>query len=185
MAFQRFRYIGFLEHVKHGGHKGVPTLRRHFPFIQKSKHGFTLIELLITLAILGVLASMTVPVAQLMRQRAQEQELRLALREIRQSIDAYHRAANDGRIYQPIGSSGYPEDLAVLVEGVPDQRDPKRNKLFFLRRIPRDPMNTESNSWGLRSYTSEADNPQEGEDVYDIYSTSTKVGLNGIPYNQW
>lgn len=152
---------------------------------QKSSSGFTLIELLVTLAILGVLASMALPVAKLTRQRAQEQELRVALREIRHGIDAYHRATNDGRIFKPIGSNGYPKDLQILVEGVPDQRDPERRKLFFLRRIPRDPMNTESTSWGLRSYASEADNPKEGEDVYDIYSTSTQVGLNGLPYNQW
>jgi general secretion pathway protein G len=152
--------------------------------------GFTLIELLVTLAILGVLATMTIPLAQVAHQRGQEQELRSALKEIRLALDAYQRASNDGRIPKPIGGSGYPKDLDVLVEGVPDQRDPKRNKIFFIRRIPRDPMNAnanipESESWGLRSYVSEANNPTPGDDVYDVYTTSNKVGLNGVPYNKW
>jgi general secretion pathway protein G len=153
-------------------------------------HGFTLIELLVSLAILGVLATMTVPIAQVAHQRSQELELRSALKEIRLALDAYQRASNDGRVPKPIGGSGYPKDLDVLVEGVPDQRDAKRNKIFFIRRIPRDPMNpntsiSEAESWGIRSYTSEANNPQPGDDVYDIYTTSTKVGLNGVPYNKW
>ncbi len=152
--------------------------------------GFTLIELLVTLAILAVLATLTVPVAQVARQRGQEQELRLALREIRRGIDAYQRAANDGRIQRTLGNTGYPKDLEILVEGVPDQRDPKRNKIYFLRRIPRDPMNTnpdldDADTWGKRSYASEPDDPQEGDDVYDVYSTSTTIGLNGVPYNKW
>ena len=152
--------------------------------------GFTLIELLVTLAILGVLATLAVPVAQVARQRGQEQELRLALREIRRGIDAYQRAGSDGRIPKSLGTTGYPPDLNVLVDGVPDQRDPKRNKIFFLRRIPRDPMNPnydvpEADTWGKRSYASEANDPQEGDDIYDVYSTSTAVGLNGVPYNKW
>ena len=156
----------------------------------KNNIGFTLIELLVTLAILGVLATMTIPLAQVALQRTQEQELRLALKEIRQALDAYQRAVNDGRIPQEIGRSGYPKDLTVLVDGVPDQRDPNRNKLFFIRRIPRDPMNTNSTlpaaeSWGLRSYASEANNPQPGEDVYDVHSMSKKIGLNGISYDKW
>ena len=162
------------------------------PSLNPLKHtdGFTLIELLVTLAILGVLATMTVPIAQVARQRSQEQELHSALKEIRLALDAYQRASNDGRIYKPIGGSGYPKELDVLVEGVPDQRDPKRNKIFFIRRIPRDPMNpdtsvSESDSWGLRSYASEADDPRPGDDVYDVYSTSKKIGLNGVPYNKW
>ena len=152
--------------------------------------GFTLIELLVTLAILGVLGTLVVPVTQVTLQRREEQELRRGLREIRQALDAYKRAGDEGRLLRPAGASGYPQSLELLVEGVPDQRNPKRSKIYFLRRVPRDPFNrdpglADAQTWGKRSYASEADDPREGDDVYDVYSTSNKMGLNNVPYRKW
>lgn len=156
----------------------------------KLRAGFTLIELLVTLAILGVLGTLVLPVTQVTVQRRQEQELRRSLREIRQAIDAYKKAYDDGRMVKAVDGNGYPKKLEVLVEGVPDLRSPKHSKIFFLRRVPRDPFNpdaslSDAQTWGKRSYASEADDPREGDDVYDVYSTSAKIGLNDVPYRKW
>jgi general secretion pathway protein G len=152
--------------------------------------GFTLIELLVTLAILALLGTLVVPVAQTTAQRRNEAELRRALREIRQGIDAYKKASDEGRIKKEIGATGYPAKLELLVDGVTDQRSPKHAKIYFLRRLPRDPFSADpeladAQTWAKRSYASEPNEPKEGEDVYDVYSTSAKVGLNGIPYTRW
>jgi prepilin-type N-terminal cleavage/methylation domain-containing protein len=152
--------------------------------------GFTLIELLVTLAVMAMLGMLVAPAAQVGAQRHKEQELRRALREIRDGIDAFKRASDEGRIGKELGTTGYPPKLELLVEGVADLRSPKHAKIFFLRRLPRDPFSADpglpdAQTWGKRSYASEAAEPKEGDDVYDVYSTSPKVGLNGIAYSRW
>jgi len=155
------------------------------------KHiGFTLIELLATLAILGVLAFLALPLAENTVRRAKETELRSSLRELRSAIDRYKEAVDQGLIEREAGSSGYPPNLQVLVDGVDDAHSLDRRKMYFLRRIPRDPLNSgwtiaAEDSWGKRSYASDPESPQEGDDVYDVYSRATGVGLNGIPYREW
>lgn len=154
-------------------------------------NGFTLIELIMTVAIIGLLASVVLPLAELSVQRTKEQDLRLALREIRGALDAYKKAVDDGNITVTVGMPSYPESLQVLVDGVKDIKNPTNNSMiYFLRRIPRDPMATENaksneETWGKRSYESSADDPQEGKDVYDVYSLSSDIGMNGIPYKKW
>ena len=152
--------------------------------------GFTLIELVITLAIIGLLTTAALPLAQLVAKREKEAELRTALRDIRTAIDDYKRAAQTGHIKQEVDASGYPPDLKSLYTGVEDQSNPQSVNLYFIRRIPRDPFYPDGSvaaedTWGLRSYKSPPDDPQPGDDVYDVYSLSTGVGLNGVHYRDW
>lgn len=156
-----------------------------------SARGFTLIELMMTVALVGLLSTMVLPLTELTVQRTREQELRAALREIRMGLDEYKKAVDDKRIIAKAGDSGYPESLELLVEGVDDAASAETSRrIRFLRRIPRDPMATDEHqsaaeTWGLRSYKSDADSPSSGDDVYDVYSLSDKTGLNGVPYAQW
>ena len=153
--------------------------------------GFTLIELVITLAIIGLLTTVALPLAQMVAKREKEAELRSALREIRGGLDAYRLAAQTGHIKLELGASGYPPDLKSLYAGVDDQSNPEGGaKLYFLRRIPRDPLFPDGSvpaeeSWGLRSYKSPPDDPQPGDDVYDVYSLNGGTGLNAVRYRDW
>jgi len=160
------------------------------PFSRQHKvAGFTLVELLITVAILALLAGGAMSFADVSVKRNQEQELRAALRQIREGIDAYKGAADAGRIRKAADESGYPPTLAALTEGVSEAGDLRGKKIYFLRRLPRDPtadpaLPAEA-TWGLRSYESEPGDPRPGRDVFDVYSLSPRVGLGGRPYREW
>ena len=158
--------------------------------INTNARGFTLIELVVTVAILGVLAMMAVPMLEATAQREKETQLRAALREIRTAIDAYHQAVLDKKIEAAADASGYPPDLESLVRGVAEITRPDHRPIYFLRRLPRDPFHPNpetpaAETWGLRSYASAPDEPKAGEDVFDVFSLAGKKGLNGVAYREW
>jgi general secretion pathway protein G len=145
--------------------------------------------MMIVVAILGILALGLVPLNDLATQRARESDLRTGLRQMRGALDAYRRAVDEGRIERKADESGYPRRLSDLVTGVPDAKSPDRRPIYFLRRLPRDPFAEPGlppeDTWGRRSYASPPDRPAEGRDVFDVYSRSERIGLNGVPYRDW
>lgn len=152
--------------------------------------GFTMIELLVVMAILGILAAAVMPLGETLLKAQRERELRQALWEIRGAIDDYKRAMNTSSVPLPLGASGYPASLQVLVDGVPDPRTNAGGQtLYFLRRLPRDPMADPAlpaeQTWRLRSYASSPTEPRPGADVYDVSSSSDALSLDGTPYSKW
>lgn len=146
--------------------------------------GYSMTELLVVCTVLSILSLTIFPVARFTVRRQKEIELRKALRQMRNAIDDYKRFSDAGLIPVELGTEGYPAEVEVLVEGVElvGQID-KTQK--FLRRIPVDPMTGEA-EWGFRSYQDDFDSTSwGGENIYDVYSLSSGVGLNEIPYSEW
>ncbi len=175
-------------------------------------HGFTLIEMVIVLALVAILSLAAQPLLELTVQRTKEFALRDALRTLRGALDAYKQAADSGRILKAADASGYPASLDELVRGVPmaaagaaptgasdgtPEAPPplavagaaREQRLYFLRRLPRDPFADASlpaaQTWGLRSYDSAPEAPAPGRDVFDVHSRSERTALDGSAYRDW
>jgi general secretion pathway protein G len=157
---------------------------RRVPSARASQLGLTLLELVVSCAILLVLAAVALPLARNKVKRDKEEILRYDLREMRDAIDRYKDAADQGKIKVAAGTEGYPPDLESLVKpmqltGAPDKR------IRFLREIPIDPM-TKTKDWGLRSVQDDPDSTSwGGSNVFDVYSKSSGTGLDGTKYSDW
>ncbi|MDR3370143.1 type II secretion system protein [Rhodoferax sp.] len=158
--------------------------------------GFTLIELVITVALVGLMAMMVLPLYEVTTTRMKESELRHALRTIREGLDAYKAAVDDGRLASDAGTSGYPPSLELLTEPLElvSKRDlsgsQKSQRMVILRQLPRDPFNNDpdipaAQTWQTRAYASRTDDPEPGEDVFDVSSKSDRMALDGTSYSSW
>ena len=159
------------------------TLRRFRP-----SDGYSFIELLVVTTIVLILASAVQPLARVTIQRQKESELRRALRDMRDAIDKFKDAADQGMIPTTelkAGSEGYPPDLDTLVDGVSVANDASGRKLKFLRRIPIDPTTGDA-KWGLRAYQDKPDTTSwGGQNVFDVRSLSGGTALDGSKYKDW
>ncbi len=148
---------------------------------RKAQSGFTLVELIVATAILVILTFMAIPMTRVTIKRQKERELRHDLWEMRDAIDRYKDAADRAAFVSKVGSEGYPPDLDTLVNGV----DVNGKKLKFLRRIPTDPM-TGNTEWGLRSMQDDPTSDSwDGNNVFDVYTKSQGVALDGTKYKDW
>jgi len=63
--------------------------------------------------------------------------------------------------------------------------DDEPQTIRFLRRIPVDPV-TGTTDWGLRSVEDSPDSMSwGGQNVFDVYSTSMGIALDGTRYSEW
>jgi general secretion pathway protein G len=152
--------------------------------------GVTLIELTVTVALVGLLAWVTVPLFEVTSTRVKEVELRSALRQIRTALDAYKAAADGGTISKTVTESGYPPSLELLTQGIEMQRSLGAKRVVFLRQIPRDPFFPDQSippakQWATRAYGDAFEESQTGADVFDVSSRSNRIALNGTPYREW
>jgi len=153
------------------------------------KRGFTLVEMLVTLTILAIMAAVTIPLAKTAVKREKEISLRRNLRMMREALDSYKKLADENRIEVEKETEGYPPDLETLVKGIEvrsNKEGEDANRIIkFLRRIPIDPM-TNSYEWGLRSFQDDLDSDiWGGENVYDVYTKSPGIALDGSKYRDW
>lgn len=169
-------------------------MRRRLCSTRKSTNGFTLLEVIVVISILAVLTAAAVPMVRNSVKREREAELRIALRQLREAIDAYHRLyeRTNGTIIplEKKTTSGYPPDLDILIDGFypANQVGTSGSRIRFLRRMPEDPTREpgERTDWGMRSFKDKPDSTSwGGEDVFDVFSKSTATGLNGRPYTEW
>ena len=171
----------------------IPPIQNPKSKIQ-NHHGFTLLEIIIVITILSILTAAAVPMVRNSVKRQREEDLRIALRQLRQAIDQYRDFYDRNPAAIPLElqttetrQSHCPPNLEVLVEGFfpANVVGTSGAKKRFLRRLPEDPI-TGSTDWGMRAYKDEPDATSwGGGDVFDVFSKSDGTALNGTKYKTW
>ena len=157
---------------------------------RKNQAGLTLVELIVAFSILLILSTMAVPLARYQVRRDREKELRADLADMRRAIDKFKDYCDQGKIQSTgMDTYCYPPTLETLVDGVKMSNTLSGNgdtgKVRFLRRVPKDPM-TGTKEWGKRSMQDDPDSTSwGGQNVFDVYSTTTDNASDGTPYSQW
>ena len=143
-----------------------------------------MVELAVVATMILILTAMIVPITRFQITRQKENELKAALRTMREAIDEYKRMSDSGLIQVALDTEGYPKTLESLVKGV-DVVGQIKKKKRFMRKIPVDPM-TGKDEWGFRSYQDDPDSRSWGrQNVYDVYSLSDGTGLDKTKYKDW
>ncbi len=152
--------------------------------LSRGTRGLTFIELLISVAVLGILAAVAMPLVQVSVARTRELELRRSLRQLREGIDLFKAEYDKARTNLTGARDDFKKRVSVDRTGYPLTLD-EMVATKILRRIPRDPMTPEG-KWVVRSFS---DNPEsslsDAKDVYDVQSASKAVALDGTKYDTW
>ena len=128
---------------------------------RRTTRGFTFVELMVVITIIVILITMAIPMYQKSILRAKESVLHSNLFTLRTQIDNY-----------TYDKEKAPQALQDLVSG------------GYLREIPIDPI-TGTHEWHTTMEDASQSVDQSEPGIFDVQSTSTKVGLDGRPYNEW
>lgn len=158
---------------------------------QARSKGFSVAELITVVAIVAILASVAMPIANFGIRRQKEIELHERLRRITEAIDRYHelrmlQPGGPGAMKDPgsTGQKGWPKDLEEMTK--PIALNSGQSLRLLRPRDLIDPM-TGRAEWNTLTVDDDAESPSGGTDnVYEIHSKSTALALDGkTHYNEW
>jgi general secretion pathway protein G len=128
----------------------------------KLRNGFTLIEMMIVMAIIVILISVAIPFYQKAIIRAKETVLHNNLFAMRSAIDEY-----------TYDKQKAPQSLQDLVSA------------GYLHDVPRDPITQDNNSWKIIMEDAGTAVSSSEPGIFDVSSSSSKIGLDGTHYSDW